>query len=90
MMVESCLPAGDDFDSLTVSTNVNLSSCSLSSLSMGSLHSPTDHEDSSRSAADRNTIAAANHTAPKPAFIDSVLDNDDYPAVCSGGEGDST
>ena len=41
MMVESCLP-GDDLDSLVaISSTLNLSS-SMSSLSMGSMHSPTD------------------------------------------------
>lgn len=49
MMVESCLP-GDDLDilnpypsSLGISSNLNLSS-SMSSLSVGSMHSPTDKD----------------------------------------------
>ncbi|XP_025089019.1 neurofibromin-like isoform X4 [Pomacea canaliculata] len=42
MMVESCLP-GDDLDSLAITSNLNLSS-SMSSLSMGSMHSPTDKD----------------------------------------------
>ena len=48
-MVETCLP-GDDLDvqnpypsSLGIASNLNLSS-SMSSLSMGSLHSPTDKD----------------------------------------------
>lgn len=48
-MVETCLP-GDDLDvqnpypsSLGITSNLNLSS-SMSSLSMGSLHSPTDKD----------------------------------------------
>lgn len=49
MMVETCLP-GDDLDilnpypsSLGISSNLNLSS-SMSSLSVGSMHSPTDKD----------------------------------------------
>jgi len=48
-MVETCLPGGDDLEvqtypsSLGISSNLNLSS-SMSSLSVGSLHSPTDKE----------------------------------------------
>ena len=49
MMVETCLP-GDDLDilnqyptTLEISSNLNLSS-SMSSLSVGSMHSPTDKD----------------------------------------------
>lgn len=55
MMVETCFP-GDDLDilnpypsSLGISSNLNLSS-SMSSLSVGSMHSPTDKD----SLADKN------------------------------------
>ena len=69
-MVETCLP-GDDLDvqnpypsSLGIASHLNLSS-SMSSLSMGSLHSPTDKDSgaagtaSSASAADLASVAGA-------------------------------
>ena len=62
-MVETCLP-GDDLDvqnpypsSLGIASHLNLSS-SMSSLSMGSLHSPTD-KDSSAGAATASSASAA-------------------------------
>ena len=52
-MVEMCLP-GDDLDmqnpypsSLGITSNLNLSS-SMSSLSMGSVHSPTEKDSAGR------------------------------------------
>ena len=55
MIMESCLP-GDDLDilnpypsSLGISSNLNLSS-SMSSLSVGSMHSPTDKDNVDKSA----------------------------------------
>lgn len=61
MMVENCLP-GDDLDilnpypsSLGISSNLNLSS-SMSSLSVSSMHSPTDKD-----TADKNGAAAASN-----------------------------
>jgi hypothetical protein len=62
-MVETCLP-GDDLDvqnpypsSLGIASHLNLSS-SMSSLSMGSLHSPTD-KDSGAAAATASSASAA-------------------------------
>ena len=65
MMVESCLP-GDDLDilnpypsSLGICSNLNLSS-SMSNLSIGSMHSPTDKESGANGARARhssNTLA---------------------------------
>ena len=56
MMVESCLP-GDDLDilnpypsSLGICSNLNLSS-SMSNLSVGSVHSPTDKDNFEKSGA---------------------------------------
>jgi neurofibromin 1 len=60
MMMENCLP-GDDLDilnpypsSLGISSNLNLSS-SMSSLSVSSIHSPTDKE-----IVDKNGAAGGN------------------------------
>ena len=58
-MVETCLP-GDDLDilnpypsSLGISSNLNLSS-SMSSLSVGSMHSPTDKDNTDKNGAISN------------------------------------
>ncbi|XP_076453075.1 neurofibromin-like isoform X4 [Babylonia areolata] len=67
MMVESCLP-GDDLDSLAISSTLNLSS-SMSSLSMGSMHSPTDKDTSDKSGASnggRMRHSSANQVGAKP------------------------
>ncbi|KAL3856417.1 hypothetical protein ACJMK2_011181 [Sinanodonta woodiana] len=59
MMVETCLP-GDDLDilnpypsSLGISSNLNLSS-SMSSLSIGSMHSPTDKDNTEKNGSGSN------------------------------------
>ena len=74
-MVETCLP-GDDLDvqnpypsSLGITSNLNLSS-SMSSLSMGSLHSPTDKDSTDLSVAvcgngSRMRHGSASHMQPK-------------------------
>lgn len=67
MMVESCLP-GDDLDSLGKSSSLNLSS-SMSSLYMGSMHSPTDKDTSDKSGSSnggRMRHSSANQIGSKP------------------------
>ncbi|XP_062578923.1 neurofibromin-like isoform X10 [Saccostrea cucullata] len=61
MMVENCLP-GDDLDilnpypsSLGISSNLNLSS-SMSSLSVSSMHSPTDKDTADKNGANSNRM----------------------------------
>ncbi|CAL1527010.1 unnamed protein product, partial [Lymnaea stagnalis] len=73
MMVESCLP-GDDLDilnpypsSLGICSNLNLSS-SMSSLSVGSMHSPTDKENVEKGGANggRTRHSSATLAGSKP------------------------
>ncbi|KAK7488237.1 hypothetical protein BaRGS_00020544 [Batillaria attramentaria] len=67
MMVESCLP-GDDLESLAISSTLNLSS-SMSSLSMGSMHSPTDKDSGDKGGGangGRMRHSSANQIGSKP------------------------